>query len=233
MSSKIKLEIKDEDDNLPPEKTPKLEIKNEIFDTEGSPDIKFEIKTEIKSEIKTEFKAEINEEVFNFIPQCIDKCRELLKPCSDCLIFKARRMVKTIQESKFSSSYHSMTLNVNFVIDDLPESTNTVEILKLGNNPEVNIIEYFTNVISGNQISITFLLTNERKLLETTYDDLAETFLCHIPDESTIRNFGGYFLQFLEILSNSVQKVINREIACLPLVNRQNSHVGRKSCHFW
>ena len=50
-------------------------------------------KSEIKGEVESEIKIKIGghfQDVFAYISQCVGKCRETLKPSSDCLIFKVR-----------------------------------------------------------------------------------------------------------------------------------------------
>ena len=51
---------------------------------------KSEIKADVKSEIKIKIGSHFQEDVFAYISQCVGKCRETLKPSSDCLIFKVR-----------------------------------------------------------------------------------------------------------------------------------------------
>ena len=113
MATNIKLEFIEED-YLPPKKNQKtdfyednldLEVENEIK-TEVNSEIKTEIHPEIKTEIVSETKGKVEselenqyqellEDVFDYatISQCVGKCKESFKPCSDCLIFKVNGSV--------------------------------------------------------------------------------------------------------------------------------------------
>ena len=113
MATNIKLEFIEED-YLPPKKKQKtgfyednldLEVANEIK-TEVDSEIKTEIHPVIKTEIVSETKAQVESElenqyqdllqdVFDYstISQCVGKCKESFKTCSDCLIFKVNGSV--------------------------------------------------------------------------------------------------------------------------------------------
>ena len=113
MATNIKLEFIEED-YLPPKKKQMtdfyednldLEVANEIK-TEVDSEIKTEIHPVIKTEIVSETKAQVESElenqyqdllqdVFDYstISQCVGKCKESFKTCSDCLIFKVNGSV--------------------------------------------------------------------------------------------------------------------------------------------
>ena len=113
MAKDVKLEFIEED-YLPPKQKQKtdfyednldLEVENEIK-TEVNSEIKTEIHPEIKTEIVSETKVQVESElenqyqellqdVFDYstISQCVGKCKESFKPCSDCLIFKVNGSV--------------------------------------------------------------------------------------------------------------------------------------------
>ena len=82
-----------------------LEVENEIK-TERSSEIETDIHPEIKAEIVSETKVQVESELenqyqellqdvfeYSTISQCVGKCKESFKPCSDCLIFKVNGSV--------------------------------------------------------------------------------------------------------------------------------------------
>ena len=102
-----------------------LEVENEIK-TERSSEIETDIHPEIKAKIVSETKVQVESELenqyqellqdvfeYSTISQCVGKCKESFKPCSDCLIFKV------------NGSVHSEKLfpdqgNLSMGIDTLP-----------------------------------------------------------------------------------------------------------------
>ena len=115
MATNINLEFIEED-YLPPKTKQKtdfyednldLEVENEIK-TEVSSEIKTDIHPEIKAEIVSETKVQVESELenqyqellqdvfeYSTISQCVGKCKESFKPCSDCLIFKVNGSVNS------------------------------------------------------------------------------------------------------------------------------------------
>jgi hypothetical protein len=113
MATNINLEFIEED-YLPTKTKQKTDFYEDNLDLEVENEIKTEVNSEIKTEIHPEIKAEIVSEtkvqveselenqyqellqdVFEYstISQCVGKCKESFKPCSDCLIFKVNGSV--------------------------------------------------------------------------------------------------------------------------------------------
>ena len=111
--------------------------------------------------------------------KCVSQCRQKLVPCSSCQIY----MAKGSTEIFSVNSYLNQTIFVTFTLDDVPPSTTMVEIVKVGANDNFEILTG-PCCLNENQITVAFkVLANH--LVTGTFDALARTFLCEIPEKSS------------------------------------------------
>ena len=80
------------------------------------------------------------------------------------------------------NSFLNQTIFVTFTLDDVPPSTTMVEIVKVGTNDNFEILTG-PCCLNENQITVAFkVLANHS--VTGTFDALARTFLCEIPEKS-------------------------------------------------
>jgi hypothetical protein len=116
---------------------------------------------------------------------CMKKCGDIgyIRPCSDCNVYTTSGSAAVPIGAKEAGQLVSVLLTVSKIPQNTELLTNTVQICKARSDANFEVIETSTELMFGNQVTVTFKVLKQSD--ETTVSILALLVLCKLAMKQT------------------------------------------------